>query len=122
MSWTYRQSTGQLLDPSGTTIADGYSGSGIGKNNPDMQNVPDVGPIPRGVYSIGNPHNTETHGPFVMSLTPSTNNEMYSRAGFLIHGDSLLHLGTASQGCIILSLKIRQAIWQSQDQELIVVT
>jgi hypothetical protein len=46
MSWTYKQSTGEL-DHNGAAIGAGYSGHGAGLNNPAMQNVHDVGPIPR---------------------------------------------------------------------------
>lgn len=50
---TYRQSTGELLDANGVVIGVGYSGSPAGKNNPAMQNVVDVGPIPQGTYHVG---------------------------------------------------------------------
>ena len=121
MNWTYHQSTGQLFHGS-NLVGAGYSGHPpSGKNNPDMQDVPNVGPIPRGGYTIGAPHNTETHGPFVMSLTPNAENEMHGRTGFLIHGDSIAHPGFASEGCIIMSAEIRHNIWDSGDRRLIVV-
>ena len=50
--WTYRQSNGDLLHET-TFIGTGYSGIGIGYNNPDEENVPNVGPIPQGTYVIG---------------------------------------------------------------------
>ncbi len=37
-------------------IGAAYSGHGLGLNNPAMQNVPDVGPLPQGTYVIGDPH------------------------------------------------------------------
>jgi hypothetical protein len=48
------QSTGHLkcVDrETGKTVAEanGYAGKGAGKNNPDMQDVPFVGPLPRSV-------------------------------------------------------------------------
>jgi hypothetical protein len=46
---------------------------------------------------------------------------MFGRDGFLIHGDSVEHPGTASHGCIIMSRAIREAIAQSDDHELNVV-
>ena len=46
-AWTYSQTSGEL-DQDGNKVATGYSGAGIGKNNPVMQNVHNVGPIPQG--------------------------------------------------------------------------
>jgi hypothetical protein len=52
MPWSYSQSTAALfLD--GALIGAGYSGNSAGLNNPDLQNDPDVGPIPQGSYTIG---------------------------------------------------------------------
>ena len=86
--WIYDQLSGGLSQD-GQRVATGYSGFGPGKNNPDMENVPDVGPIPRGVYDIGPMHDTTTHGPHVMALTPEPGTDTLGRDGFLIHGDSV---------------------------------
>lgn len=102
----------------GEALAIGYSGAGTGKNNPDMQAEHNIGPIPRGEYKIGAPCDTKTHGPFVLSLTPDAQNTMCGRSGFLIHGDSIEHPGTASQGCIILARGARESIWESGDRAL----
>jgi hypothetical protein len=118
--WTYEQSTGRL-SREGAVVAEGYSGLDAGKNNPEMQEVHDVGPLPRGIYVIGRPHDTETHGPFVLPLTPDPANTMFGRTGFLIHGDSLQHPGRASNGCIILPRPIRDRIAASGDDQLTVV-
>lgn len=67
--FTYKQSTGQLYHE-GELIATGYSGYGAGKNCSAMQDKRDVGPLPRGTYAIGKPHDTTSHGPFVMQLAP----------------------------------------------------
>ena len=118
--WTYLQSTGELLHDD-KHVAFGYSGApGAAKNNPSMQNVHNTGPIPRGIYEIGEPEDTQAHGPFVLPLTPHADNQMFGRAGFLIHGDSIQHPGTASQGCIILARLFRLRIAQSGDQHLLV--
>ncbi len=45
--WTYAQKTGSLLQD-GQAVATGYSGFDEGKNNPAMQAIHDVGPIPQG--------------------------------------------------------------------------
>ena len=118
--WTYQQSTGRLIRDD-AVIATGYSGLDAGKNNPEMQEVHDVGPLPQGLYAIGRPVDTAAHGPFVLPLTPDPGNTMFGRTGFLIHGDSLQHPGRASNGCIILPRPIRERIAASDDGELTVV-
>ena len=119
--WTYRQSTGELSDLHGEIIAAGYSGSGEGKNNSAMQNVPCVGPIPCGVYRIGYVRDTLEHGPFAMPLVPDAANQMFGRSGFMMHGDSIEHPGCASEGCIILSRAVREAVSASGDKTLTVI-
>lgn len=118
--WTYEQLTGDLRYD-GKVVASGYSGHEEGKNNPAMQHVPNSGPIPVGYYTILAPRTTETHGPYVMPLEPFKQNQMFGRAGFLIHGDSIKAPGTASEGCIIIGRSVREAIWQSGDRTLKVV-
>lgn len=118
MPWTYSQSTGRLTGPDGQT-ASGYSGTGAGRNAPDAQAIRNVGPIPRGAYTIGPPQDTATHGPHVMRLTPLPETETFGRDGFLIHGDNARH--DASQGCIILDRVTRDVISGSGDTRLNVV-
>lgn len=119
--WTYYQSTG-VLDRDDVTIGVGYSGAeGSGKNNPAMESVPCVGPIPRGTYSIGEPFDSATHGPFAMSLIPDPANEMFGRSGFLLHGDSINAPGTASEGCVIMSRDTRTKVHASGDKRLMVI-
>jgi hypothetical protein len=120
-SWTYSQVSGELQQD-GKHVAHGYSGAGDGKNNPPMENVPNVGPIPRGDWNItGPPADTRTHGPYVLHLEPKPETETFGRNGFLIHGDSKEHPGTASQGCIILPRPVREQVWTSGDRDLEVV-
>ena len=125
--WTYIQKTGELLH-NGEHVAVGYSGydnpqtGQNGKNNPDLENVPEVGPIPVGQYSIGSPEDTLTHGPFVLPLTPDAANQMFGRDGFLIHGDSVVEPGTASRGCIIMARPVRDEVATSGDAALEVIS
>jgi len=126
MTWRYEQKTGRLLhyaddESTAERVAIGYSGAGEGKNNPAMQDVQNVGPLPIGQYTIGEPTDTKTHGPYVLHLTPDPANEMYGRSGFLIHGDSVVEPGTASEGCMIFSRTIREKVWDSGDRQLEVV-
>jgi hypothetical protein len=118
--WTYNQQNGVLLKD-GETMGTGYSGFEAGKNNPAMQRVEDVGPIPKGVYEIGSPHDTASHGPHVMALSPAAGTETFGRSGFLIHGDSVADPGAASHGCIILARDLRDKISASGDDHIEVV-
>lgn len=122
MNWQYHQPTGELFY-GGKLIGTGYSGMPPkGKNNPAAQSIHNVGPIPRGWYAIiGPPRDTPQHGPFVLWLEPDHANEMFSRSGFLLHGDSLAHPGSASEGCIVIALEIRHNVWDSEDRRLEVV-
>jgi hypothetical protein len=128
--WEWRQKTGEIARTGDNesnvvaqgVVAQGYSGFGRGKNNPDYQSVPDVGPIPQGLWTIGGPPvDTDTHGPYVLHLAPCENTNTFGRSGFLIHGDSLEHPGEASHGCIILPRATRERIWQSNDRQLTVL-
>lgn len=115
----YIQKTG-VLSLDGVDIATGYAGGNKGANpegvnNPAMQNVPKVGPLPCGSYTLGAPMNSATTGPYSIPLIPDSANEMFSRSGFFIHGDLLGHVGehAASEGCIIMPLAIRQQAYHS---------
>ena len=121
MPWTYSPSTGKLCNRADQCVATGYSGAPAGKNNPAMQNVEKVGPIPRGGYMIEAPFNSPEHGPFAMHLVPDPTNIVYGRDGFLMHGDSLEHPGAASEGCIIMPRPARETVWSSGDHRLLVV-
>lgn len=122
LAWTYAQKTGELQQD-GKPVATGYSGAGDGKNNPAMEKVHNVGPIPHGDWTIvGPPVNSAEHGPYVLSLKPSPKTATYGREGFLLHGDSRESPGCASQGCIIMPRAAREQVWKSNDRELHVVT
>ena len=118
--WTYNQSTG-ALSHNGQPSGAGYSAMGAGQNNPAMQMVHDVGPIPQGLWQIGPPFDTATHGPHVMALAPEPHTVTFGRSGFLIHADSIAHPGKASCGCIVLSSVLRHMISASGDRQLQVV-
>lgn len=121
MVWMYKQSTGQL-SRGGTLVGIGYSGYGAGLDNPKMQGQSCVGPIPQGNYTIGPTHTPVDHlGPFALPLYADPGNQMFGRFGFFIHGDNSATNYTASNGCIVLELSIRQQIVTSLDTGLIVV-
>lgn|SRR5215472_2551311 len=118
--WRYEQSTGRLTSPWGSPFGKGYSGNGDGVNNSKMEAVHNVGPIPRGRYSIGDAQTVQGRGDFVMALTPCDETNTFGRGGFLIHGDLIAEPGkeNASHGCIILNRLTRTALAASSDREL----
>ncbi|EGT5660680.1 tlde1 domain-containing protein [Cronobacter dublinensis] len=120
MTWIYHQSSGKLFR-NGKLMGTGYAGKDAGKNAPDLQGTADIGPLPRGKYTIGAPFHHPHTGNYSMRLTPAASNHMFGRSGFLIHGDSTAHPGEASNGCIIMPLNVRHAIWSSGDRHLEVV-
>lgn len=88
----------------------GYSGKGEGKNNGSCESVRNVGPVPRGDWTITIDDSGRNPGLArpVLRLTPDKGTETYGRSGFLIHGDN--STGTASEGCIILNRAARELI------------
>lgn len=125
MNWNYSQKTGQLFDPSGKFLSKGYSGGNQGKdpigiNNPAMESIPNVGPIPRGAYTFGTPVAESHLGPFAIPLIPDPANGMFGRSGFFIHGDTSIP-GRASQGCIVMARAVRNLMWESSEHKLTVI-
>lgn len=121
MAWKYSQTTGRLIDPNGDVAGIGYSGRGVGLNNPLQQDVPDVGPIPQGDWTIGEFFDDPGgKGPVVAHLTPMDGTETFGRSGFMIHGDNDAMNHTASEGCIILLRSLRAMVAASTDRVLIV--
>ena len=123
----YVQSTGEMYDqpgivpitekiatlgPRAELLGIGYSGHGVGRNNPEMESTHNIGPIPCGAYMISPPECVAPapagpHGPYIMRLSPAGHNAL-GRSGFLIHGDNVHH--DASQGCIIMLYTVRLRI------------
>lgn len=123
MSWRYSQSTGRLTSPAGSSVGVGYSGRGAGLNNPAMQGVTDIGPIPQGQWQIGRFFDDPGgKGPIVAHLIPVDGTETYGRSGFMVHGDNGAANHTASEGCIILPHLLREQLMASNDRSLIVVS
>ncbi len=123
LHWQFSDSTGQwsyVNEQNGTVtpVGQGYSGTGAGRNNPDMQNVPGVGPTPQGTYTIGPGHYSPNTGPNTMNIDPAPGNNT-SRTLLRIHGDNATH--DASHGCAIAPPNVRQQINNSNDRILQVV-
>jgi hypothetical protein len=119
--WTYKQSTGELFAADGTRVGIGYAGHGEGVNDPAMESIANIGPIPRGRWHIGVAYSHEHLGPFTMNLTPDPETETYGRTEFRIHGDAITAPGTASHGCIVQDHAVRTLVSQSGDRELEVI-
>ena len=117
--WTYQQSTGNLTDKFGSVIGQGYSGNGADLNNPAGQGDIGHGPIPQGQWLIGEFQTYPHLGKIVALLLPAPGNNMDGReGGFFIHGDNDLLNHTASDGCIVLSRPLREAVAASGDTDL----
>lgn len=119
--YTYKQKTGEILQ-NGSPIGIGYSGKAEGRNNPDKERMPNVGPLPAGHYKIGKAFDDLRHpgkGPCVMRLYPIKDTDEFGRSGFMIHGNNATN--DASDGCIILGPSIRRQIADSDDRELEVI-
>lgn len=120
MPWIYNQSTGELFRPEGSLAGKGYAGKGEGRNNPALDHVRNVGPLPRGTYTIG--QGIPKHpllGRLAIPLTPSPKNKMHGRSHFYMHGDNKAH--DASLGCPIQGPKVREEVNSSPDKMLIVI-
>lgn len=109
----YSQSTGALRctdDRTGAVylICNGYAGTGAGRDNPDMDDRQNVGPLPRGDYTVGPPIDHPHAGPGTRRLTPAPGNDMHGRSGMLMHGDNTRH--DASNGCIVAPHDCRQSV------------
>lgn len=118
--YVYSQSKGEMRDVANDLVGLGYSGFAQGKNNPNLQAQANIGPIPQGGYSMGDLFHSDADGPDCIRLTPDPETMTFGRSGFLIHGDSLEHAGSASHGCIILSHRARLILGTSSDRRLYV--
>lgn len=116
----FNSKTGHLTE-GGAPVAGGdqcYSGTGKGRNNPDMEYVANVGPIPHGSYNIGPAYDDPHLGPCVMHLDPLPGTNTHGRSAFRIHGNNAQN--DASHGCIIAGPALRRHIAASNDRVMIV--
>jgi hypothetical protein len=115
----YQQSTGKLFQnsTSGPAIDTGYSGHGEGKNNPTMEAVKAVGPIPCGMWKITGVKDSANTGPFSILLEP-VGHDAHGRTLFRMHGDSASDPGNASHGCIIMRRVTREYVMHRGDRDL----
>jgi len=126
MTWTYSQDDGRLYDKDGLHVATGYAGGNGGKhpegvNNPGMQNVKMIGPLPAGIYTFGEVVLKSHLGAYAIPLIPDPMNEMFGRSAFYCHGDTIELNQSASDGCIIQARAVREEMYESPDHRLEVV-
>lgn len=132
LCWIYNERTGQLshVGRNGEvdyTVGGGYSGYGIGLNNPALAFLKafargePAGPIPPGTYLIGPAHYSRNTGPITMDLSPIDGTDALGRTLFRMHGDNPAHNHTASEGCIVEGPNVRRRVAGSHDPCLKVI-
>lgn len=127
MTWKWDQSAGEL-SRDGEFVGRGYSGKNNGVNNPRLQGVAGIGPIPTGKWRMVEMRDSPNTGPLTIVLhavdaTPGDDRHDATRRGaFRIHGDNVRGDRSASRGCIILPRPLRLRMWNSGDRDLEVVT
>lgn len=119
--WSYKIASGVMSQNGQPWPVPCYSGIGEGKNNPAFCKVKDVGPIPPGKYKFSTAIHDPEKGPLSMLLVPLPGTDTFGRNGFMIHGDSIEHPGSASHGCIVAPAGLRMAMNASQDRVLEVI-
>lgn len=125
MNWEYKQPTGDITDPHGVFVHQGYAGGNCGQhpegiNNHEMQNVHNIGPLPVGFYTMAEVVEGSHLGPFAIRLEPDPANIMFGRGGFFVHGDTQIPFH-ASDGCIIMPRAVREQMWASDNHQIEVV-
>jgi hypothetical protein len=114
---TYYRKTGRWIAPDGKLLGiciaglddgDGVLEPGEGLNDPSMEKVKGVGPLPAGLYRLGRPFTHPTAGPFTMRLEPLPGTKLYDRSGFLFHGGRKTAPGV-SHGCVVGDRPVREA-------------
>ena len=62
MPWQYSQRTGQLIR-NDQVAGTGYSGRGAGRNNPNLEQARNIGPVPGDVTELGALMRMQRKGP-----------------------------------------------------------
>ncbi len=112
---TFEQSNGNLWHD-GALLGTGYAGAPAGKNNPAMQGVRGVGPLPVGDYTIGKPTNVTHCGVEAFPLIPNAVTRAFITSlgrdpdAFFLHGDDIAHPGCGSEGCIVQARPVRDQV------------
>eukprot|EP00035_Acanthoeca_spectabilis_P005371 m.112947 g.112947 ORF g.112947 m.112947 type:complete len:144 (+) comp12994_c0_seq1:851-1282(+) len=119
-NWRYSQRSGELTssDARLSRPVTGYAGHGEGVNNPAMEHMTDIGPLPKGRYKVTAIYRTHDDrraagfsknlGPVVVHLEPQGGTETHNRGHFRVHGDNSRGDRSASNGCIIMPRAVRE--------------
>lgn len=130
--WTFNILKG-WLDKDGVMVDRSvYSGNGPGFDNPAMETMADVGPIPEGFWKIvGPPYDDPVLGPYVLKLEPATA-EFRARIlamgrdpdSFRCHGKPKppADINSGSHGCLCAQYQTRMRLYQSGDTDLQVIS
>lgn len=85
-----------------------------------MEAIKGVGPVPRGLYVMGQPVYSPNTGRYTLSLTPQ-GHDAHNRTLLRMHGDNSLSNLSASHGCIIQRFPVRVRAWTENEDHLITV-
>jgi hypothetical protein len=120
---TFDRARGVLLDDAGNVKFTGiWSGHGPAMNDPSREREIGIGPLPGGIYIVGEVRDSTTLGPFVMNLDPAPGTEMYGRALMRVHGDTVADENhVASDGCIVAPRPAREWINAQHDRRIRVI-
>lgn len=119
---TFDRKAGTLTDSTGKLISKViWSGHGDAHNDPSREKEKGIGPLPAGLYRMGHPRDGGHLGPFVIDLEMIEGNA-YGRSLFRMHGDHPNDFDwSASDGCIIAALFVRQRADAETDRLIRVV-
>ena len=106
------QSDGKLIS---TECASGY---GDARNMSRLDDMADIGPIPRGLWCILKPFDSKILGAHVMTLLPFNIVGGNMRAGFSMIGNGKLKAGVNGIG---MPMGVRLKVSRSKDTELLVI-
>lgn len=101
----YEQRSGDLWVINGDfqlPLGSGFAGYEAGRNNPAMEQVRNVGPLPKGEYAMRLVDHPRFKSPAIQ--LEQKYGETFGRSAFYIHG------GTTSHGCIVIQRTLRVAI------------
>lgn len=115
----YNQRTGVITRDS-ALLGIAYSGHDEGLNNPAMESVRMIGPIPRGLWRMLEPRDSKTTGKYTIPLI-MVRGDSFKRDLFRVHGDNRYVNKSASHGCVVAMYKTRVEMYTTSGDKLITV-
>ncbi len=126
----YSQSTG-ILTRDGVELAHGWAGNDSrpganpahkhGYNNPDAEQLHQIGPLPQGVYKIIEWQDEHPGLGPIVAILQQVSGETYGRGEFRIHGADAADPLNSSEGCIVLPHDDRVVLRATGETDLQVV-